>query len=83
MKILAIIDDQDEGLEINGQRVPLPGITEGINLLAGILGGHGQRNQQECRKTFGRCREQFKKFAHQMKENCHQWKAECQKMEKT
>jgi len=45
MKIFAVIDDQDEGLEINGQKIPLPGITDGINLLAGLLGGHAQRNQ--------------------------------------
>lgn len=45
MKIFAVIDDQDEGLEINGEKIPLPGITDGINLLAGLLGGHAQRNQ--------------------------------------
>lgn len=69
MKIFAVIDDDNEGLEINGQRIPLPGITEGINLLSGLFGGHHQRRPEECRRAFQKCRENFKNFTHQMKEN--------------
>lgn len=43
VKIFAVIDDQDESLEINGQRVPLPGlhqgIQDGLGLLTGMFGG--------------------------------------------
>lgn len=70
IKIFAVIDDQDESLEINGQKVPLPGLNQGIqdglNLLTGLFGG---RKPEECRESFKKCRDHWKKFAHHMKDN--------------
>lgn len=87
IKIFAVIDDQDESLEINGQKVPLPGlnesIQEGINLFTGLFGG--QRRPEECRRAFGKCKENFKRFAHQFKEfhknQCSEQKVEVPKAE--
>lgn len=87
IKIFAVIDDQDESLEVNGQKIPLPGlnesIREGINLFTGLLGG--QRRPEECRRAFGKCRENFQKFAHQFKEfhknQCTEQKVEVPKPE--
>lgn len=40
LKIIAVIDtEEDESLEINGQRLPLPGLQQGLGLLSNLLGG--------------------------------------------
>lgn len=40
LKIIAVIDtEEDESLEINGQKLPLPGLQQGLGLLSNLLGG--------------------------------------------
>ena len=80
LKIFAVIDDQNESLEINGERIPLQGLNQGvnecINAFAGLIGGH---IPNESRRAFEKCKENFKKFAHQFKE-CQ--RNQCKKEEK-
>lgn len=63
IKIFAVIDDQNESLEINGSQVPIPNIQDGINLLTGFLNG----KPEECKESFQKCKEGWKKFARQMR----------------
>lgn len=40
IKIIAVIDtEEDDSLEVNGQKIQLPGLQHGLGLLGGILGG--------------------------------------------
>lgn len=49
LKIFAMIQDQEDSFEFNGQRLPIPNIEQGINLLGEILGG----SRRHCQRGFG------------------------------
>lgn len=56
MKIICVVDDQNEGINFNGQDIPIPGLQQGINLAqqffqnmsAGGNGGCQKRKRGPC-----------------------------------
>lgn len=82
LKIFAIIDDPNESLEVNGERIPLQGLNQGINeCISAFTGLFNNHIPEESKRTFSRCRENFRNFAHQFKEHHH--KNRCRRGEKT
>lgn len=70
-KIIAIIEDDENSLEFNGQRIPMPFLEEGIQLLGGLLGeGHGQGRR--CHRFRG-FKEHCQKFTENMKKQAEKF----------
>jgi len=57
MKIIAILDDHNEGIEINGQNIPIPGLQQGIDLAQQFFQGMNMNRAQNqgCRRPRGPC----------------------------
>jgi hypothetical protein len=55
IKIIAIIDDQNEGIDFNGQHVPLPGLQQGLNLAQQFFQNMNFGGNRECPRRRGPC----------------------------
>lgn len=91
LKIFVVLKDEEDSAEFNGHNIPLPGLSEGMNLLQGFLGGveggcPRNRNPERCAKSFKKCRKIFaegaKKFM-DYQETCNKAQQEKQTGEKT
>ena len=76
LKIFCIIDDENDSLECNGQKVNVPQMDMGFNILRQIL--NPQEMSQETKETFKKCKNQFKDaakvFMQQVKKNNEHFK---------
>jgi len=64
LKLIAVIDDDHESVEINGNKFEIPGLNHGLNFFGNMMNGP--------------CGDRFKNMANKFKDHCQKFK-ECQK----